>query len=165
MAMQKQGCGGNATSLRITFTQNHSNVSFSKTKKSTRVCVWWLPKVEYNSISKVKLSQSCPTLWDPMEYSPWNSPGQNTGEDCRSLLQGIFPIQESNPGLPHGRRILYQLSHQGSISLLQINNISSVQFSCSGVSDSLRPHESQHARPTCPSSTPEVYPNSCPPSR
>ena len=31
-----------------------------------------------------------------------------------SLLQGIFPMQRSNPGLPHCRRILYQLSHKGS---------------------------------------------------
>ena len=39
---------------------------------------------------------------------------------------------------------------------------SSVQFSCSVVSDSLRPHEPQHARPPCPSPTPGVYPNSYP---
>ena len=39
---------------------------------------------------------------------------------------------------------------------------SSVQFSHSVVSDSLRPHESLHARPPCPSPTPRVYPNSCP---
>ena len=38
----------------------------------------------------------------------------------------------------------------------------SVQFSCSVVSSSLRPHELQHARPFCPSPTPGVYPNSCP---
>ena len=38
----------------------------------------------------------------------------------------------------------------------------SVQFSCSVVSDSLRPHELQHARPPCPSPTPGAYPNSCP---
>ena len=37
----------------------------------------------------------------------------------------------------------------------------SVQFSRSVVSDSLRPHELQHARPPCPSPTPRVYPNSC----
>ena len=42
---------------------------------------------------------------------------------------------------------------------------SSVQFSCSVVSDSLRPHESQHARPPCLSPTPGVYSNSCPSSR
>ena len=41
----------------------------------------------------------------------------------------------------------------------------SVQFSCSVVSDSFRPHESQHARPPCPSSTPRVYTKSCPLSR
>ena len=39
---------------------------------------------------------------------------------------------------------------------------SSVQYSCSVVSDSLWPHESQHARPPCPSPTPRVYSNSCP---
>ena len=47
-------------------------------------------------------------------YSPWNSPGQNTGVDSLSLLQGIFQTQESNSGLLHCRRVLYQLSHQGS---------------------------------------------------
>ena len=40
--------------------------------------------------------------------------------------------------------------------------ISSVQFSCSLVSNSLQPHEPQHARPPCPSPTPGIYPNSCP---
>ena len=43
-------------------------------------------------------------------YSPWNSPGQNTGEGSPSLLQGIFPTQGSKPGLLHCRWILYQLS-------------------------------------------------------
>ena len=41
----------------------------------------------------------------------------------------------------------------------------SVQFSCSVMSDSLRPHELQHARPPCPSLTPGVYSKSCPSSR
>ena len=40
-----------------------------------------------------------------------------------------------------------------------------VQFSRSVMSNSLQPHESQHARPPCPSPTPRVYPNSCPLSR
>ena len=43
--------------------------------------------------------------------------------------------------------------------------MSSVQFSRSVVSDSLWPYELQHARPPCPSPTPEVHPNSCPLSR
>ena len=42
---------------------------------------------------------------------------------------------------------------------------SSVQFSRSVVSDSLRPHELQHARPPCPSPTPGVHPNPCPSGR
>jgi len=44
-------------------------------------------------------------------YDPWSSPGQNSGVGSLSLLQGIFPTQGLNPGLPHSRRILYQLSH------------------------------------------------------
>ena len=47
-------------------------------------------------------------------YSPWNSPCQNTGVGSLSLLQGIFPTQGSNPGLPQYRWILYRLSHKGS---------------------------------------------------
>ena len=63
---------------------------------------------------KVKVAQSCLTLCDPHGlYSPWNSPGQNTGVGSLSLLQEIFP------GLPHCRRILYQLSHQGSPRILE----------------------------------------------
>ena len=48
-------------------------------------------------------------------YSSWNSPGQNTEVSISFsmiLLQGIFPTQGSNPGLPHCRLILYQLSHK-----------------------------------------------------
>ena len=51
-------------------------------------------------------------------HSSWNSPGQNTGVGSLSLLQGIFPTQGSNPGLPHCRWILYQLSHEGSPRIL-----------------------------------------------
>ena len=47
-------------------------------------------------------------------YSSWNSAGQHTGVGSFSLLQGIFPTQGSNPGFPHCRWILYQLSHKGS---------------------------------------------------
>ena len=46
-------------------------------------------------------------------YSPCNSPGQNTGLGSLFLLQRIFPIQGLNPGLPHCRQILYQLSYEG----------------------------------------------------
>ena len=52
-------------------------------------------------------------------HSPWNSPGQNPGVGSLSLLQGIFPTQGSNPGLPHCRRILYLLSHKRICSFIQ----------------------------------------------
>ena len=58
------------------------------------------------------------SLWPHGLYSPWNSPGQNTGVGNLSLLQAIFPTQGSNPGLLHCRRILYQLSHNGSPRIL-----------------------------------------------
>ena len=63
-------------------------------------------------------SLSCPTLCDSMDVAlcPWNSPGKNTGVDCHSFLQGIFPTNGSNPGLPHYRQILYRLSHKGEES-------------------------------------------------
>ena len=57
-------------------------------------------------------------LWPHGLYSPWNSSGQNTGVDGLSLLQGIIPTQGSNPDLPHCGRILYQLSHKGSLRIL-----------------------------------------------
>ena len=47
-------------------------------------------------------------------------------------------------------------------SYSNIYKFSSVQFSHSVVSNSLRPHEPQHTRPPCPSPTPRVHPNSCP---
>ena len=45
---------------------------------------------------------------------PWDSPGKNTGVGSLSFLQGIFPTQGLNPGLPHCRQFLYRLCHRGS---------------------------------------------------
>ena len=50
-------------------------------------------------------------------------------------------------------------------ALVEEITVASVQFNCSVMSDSLRPHELQHARPPCPSPTPGVHPNSRPSSR
>ena len=58
------------------------------------------------------------SLWPHGLYSQWNSPGQNTGVSSHSLLQGIFPTQGLNSGLPHCRWILYQLSHKESPKIL-----------------------------------------------
>ena len=66
------------------------------------------------------VTQPCPTLCDPVDLQPtrllhpWNSLGENTVEGCHALLQGIFPTQGWNLGLPHCRRILYHLSPHGS---------------------------------------------------
>ena len=64
--------------------------------------------------SEIKESESCSVVSDYLRphglYSPWTSPGQNNGVGSLSLLQGIFPTQGSNSGLPHCRKILYQLS-------------------------------------------------------
>ena len=69
------------------------------------------------------VSQSCPTLYDPLDGSPpgsvRDSVDKNTGVGCHDFPQGIFPIQESNSGLPHCRWILYGLSHQGSPRILE----------------------------------------------
>ena len=66
------------------------------------------------------VTHSCPTLCDPMDCSlpgsfvHGDSLGKNAGVGSQTLLQGIFPIQGSNPGLPQFRLILDHLSHQGS---------------------------------------------------
>ena len=76
-------------------------------------------------MSEVKVSQSGPTLLRCGLYSPWDSPGQNTGVDSHSLLQGIFPTQESNPGLPQADSLPSEPPGKpkntgvGSLSLLQ----------------------------------------------
>ena len=80
-----------------------SKIKFKKRKINTPH-VW--SEVKLKSLSHVRLFA---TPW-----TPWNSPSQNTGVGSHSLLKGIFPTQESNPGFPHCRQILYQLSHQGS---------------------------------------------------
>ena len=93
---------------------------------------WWVtprPPATSNLLS-VSMSltvlclvvQSCSTLCNTVDSSlpgssvHGDSKGRNTGEGCYALPQGNFPTQESNSGLPHCRRILYCLSHQGSPS-------------------------------------------------
>ena len=90
-------------------------------KPQVALYYWYKTVVKFYSVawSEVKVAQSCPTLQPRGLYSPWNSPGQNTGVGSLSLLQGIFPTQGWNPGLPHCRQILYQLSHKGSPKILK----------------------------------------------
>ena len=76
--------------------------------------------------------KSCSAVSDSLRphglYSPWNSPGQDAGVGSLSLLQGIFPTQGSNPGLPHCRQILYQPSHKGSPRILEWVSVTPHQF-------------------------------------
>ena len=69
---------------------------------------------QYTSCESESRSVVSDSLWPHGVYSPWNSPGQNTGVSGHSLLRGIFPPRGPNPGLLHCRQFLYQLSHQGS---------------------------------------------------
>ena len=62
---------------------------------------------------------------DPLDFSPpgglvhGDFLGKNTGVGCHALLQGIFPTQGSNSGLPQCRQILNQLSHHGNPRILE----------------------------------------------
>ena len=122
--------------------------------------------------SESEVAQSCPTLSDPMDCS---LPG--------SSIHGIFQARVLEWGAiafsqRHHTHIQIHLNTYRTyccytslqkISIksqkfikVVIQMPSSVQFSRSVVSDSLRPHELQHARPHCPSPTPGIYTNSCP---
>ena len=106
---------------------------------------------------------------------------KNTGVGCHFLLQGLFPGMEpvslASPALV-GRFFTTEPLGKPPTVLLQSKQLvvdcfliiillqfSSVQFSNSVVSDSLRPHESQHTRPPCPSPSPGVHSNSRPSSQ
>ena len=70
-------------------------------------------------------SHSIVSLCNPKSYSLTgcsvlgDSPGKITRVGCHALLQGICPIQGSNPGLPHYRQILYHLIYQGTPRILE----------------------------------------------
>ena len=87
-------------------------------------------RIRRNAFLKLK-SEGSSIVSDSLQphglYSPWNSPGQSTGVGSLSLLQRIFPTQESNPGLPHCSWVLLPAESQGkpkntgvgSLALLQ----------------------------------------------
>ena len=69
------------------------------------------------------VAQSCPILWDHMDFSlpgssvQVHSPGKITGVGSNSLLMQIFWIQRWNPGFLHCKQILHHLNHQGDAQL------------------------------------------------
>ena len=100
--------------------KGHSLTYFKNSKYFVRFTASWL----YGQVLFL-VTQSCPTLCDPMNYSPpsssvhADSPGRNTGVGCYALLQGMFPTQGLNSGLLHFRQILCHLSHQGGPRMLE----------------------------------------------
>ena len=102
-----QPCHGLAMTLCRKITQS-SEIQFAHPTKGMK------KESESESHSVVSSSLSPHGL-----QCPWNSPGQNTGMGSLSLLQRIFLIKGSNPGLPHCRQILYQLSHKRSPRILE----------------------------------------------
>ena len=83
---------------------------------------------------RISKSESCSVMSNSLRShglcSTWNSLGQKTGVGSLSLLQGIFPTQGWNPGLPHCRQILYQLSHKGSPKIIKANTLSTTSSIC-----------------------------------
>ena len=112
----------------------------------------------------MKVAQSCPTLCDPSEYTVH-------GSLQAWILEWVaFPFSRGSSQL----RDWTQVSHIAGGFFTSWatreaqeywSGFSSVQLSCSVMSDSLQPHESQHTRHPCPSPTLRVYPNSYPSSR
>ena len=86
--------------------------------------------------------------------------GFRNGRRTRDQLANIRWIMEK------ARTLQKKTSTFTSASLITLNDcVSSVQFSCSAMSDSLRHHEPQHASPPCPSPTPGIHSDSCPSSQ
>ena len=129
--------------------------------------------------SSVAPFSSCPQFFPASESFPGSqlfaSSGQSIGA---SVSARVFPMNIQG-WHPLGLTALFSLQLRDSEELLQHHSwkasviqclkngwhISSVQFSCSGMSNSLWPHELQHARSPCPSPTPRVHSNSRPSSQ
>ena len=103
-----------------------SNFTFTISSEGPQAQKDKLPVIQVPNIfpewgESESLSLVSDSLWPHGLCSSWNSPGQNTGVGSLSLLQGIFPTQGSNPGLPYcqWRWAFYQLSHEGSPRILE----------------------------------------------
>ena len=98
---------------------------YSNTKPERLTFLWYGSTISIYDVSagRPSKSESWPVVSNSLRphglYSPWNSPGQNTGVGSLSLLQGIFPTQGLNPDFLHCRWILYHLSHKGSPRILE----------------------------------------------
>ena len=97
-----------------------SIIEMWKESPATLAMTCW---IIYEPITGTSVSESrsvvSDSLWPHGLYSPWNSPGQNTGMGSLSLLQRIFPTQGLNPGLQHCRWIFLPAESQGRPRILE----------------------------------------------
>ena len=89
----------------------------------------------------------------------------NDGQSCLAPLWGFRATFKAQRWEVHSCLQTWGISPKSSTPNSNTPQFSSVQYSRSVVSDSLWPHELQHARPPCPSPTPGVHSNSCPSSQ
>ena len=137
-----------------------------------------LSKSEENFLSLIEviyekdchLQETCMEVkkqqWTRHRTMDWFQTGKGVHQGCilspwvfnlyaKYIMQNAI-LDEAQAGIKIAGRNINNLRYADDTTL-----ISSVQFSCSVVSNSLQPHESQHVRPPCPSPTPRVHPNSC----
>ena len=105
---------------------HHQKLNILRNEVLSALCKIYLPWRKLHALKvKVKVTRSCLTLSDPMNYS---LPGSSVHGILQvrilewvfySLLQGTVPILGLNPGFPHCRWILYQLSQQGNPGILE----------------------------------------------
>ena len=95
------------------YTYTHTQISFSGSSSDKESACNAGVKVRVKSVSHVRLFATPCTIGYQASLS-MGFPGKGTGVGCYFLLQGIFPIQGSNLGLPHFRQILYCLNYQAS---------------------------------------------------
>ena len=88
----------------------------NKTREVTRTNISKISSSASQGLTHKQVSESRSVLSDSLRshglYSPWNSPGQNTGVGSWSLLQGIFPIPGLNPDLPHYQPTTREVPHR-----------------------------------------------------
>ena len=113
------------------------------------VCVW-------------SVTQYCLTLYDLLDYSPPDSSVHGIIQARVLEWVTISSRDLIKPGIESTSPVSPALQVDSLLSEPPEKPFSSVQFNHSVVSDSLWPHELQHARPPCSSPTPKAYSNSCP---
>ena len=116
--IRKYSCHNKMKTIEFAKMISLFTYQIGKDIKNIGTCYWW-PCGKLTAVvfcwSEMKVIQLCPTLWNPMDYTAHGILQAIILEWVAfAISRGIFPTQELNPGLPHCRRILYQLSHKGS---------------------------------------------------